>query len=67
MAGRIAGIDVLKVFAVLFVLNSHMGACYGEYAVLATGGAIGDALFFFLLGIYVAARRLAGFSQLVQA
>ena len=50
MAGRIAGIDVLKVFAVFFVLNSHMGACYGEYAVLATGGAIGDALFFFCSG-----------------
>lgn len=36
--GRIASIDIVKVFAVLFVLNSHMGVCYGDLSFLATGG-----------------------------
>lgn len=47
---RIIAIDILKVFAVIVVLNSHMEICYGDYAFLATGGAIGDALFFFCSG-----------------
>lgn len=47
---RLIGIDLLKVFAVFLVMNSHMGFCYGKYSYLATGGAIGDALFFFASG-----------------
>lgn len=47
---RIIAIDILKVFAVLLVLNSHMDICYEKYSYLATGGAIGDALFFFTSG-----------------
>lgn len=47
---RIVSIDILKMIAVLFVLNSHAELCYGDYSVLATGGAIGDALFFFCSG-----------------
>lgn len=47
---RIIAIDILKVFAVLVVLNSHMEVAYGKWDVLATGGAIGDALFFFCSG-----------------
>lgn len=47
---RNIAIDVLKVLAVFVVLNSHMELCYGDYAFLATGGAIGDALFFFCSG-----------------
>lgn len=47
---RIIAIDILKVMAVLVVLNSHMELCYGSYASLATGGAFGDALFFFASG-----------------
>ena len=43
-------IDFLKFLAVIFVLNSHLGICYGKYSFLATGGAIGDALFFFISG-----------------
>lgn len=50
MKERIVSIDVLKVIAVFMVLNSHMEICYGKYAILATGGAIGDALFFFCSG-----------------
>lgn len=47
---RIIGIDILKVFAVFLVLNSHMSICYGDYSFLATGGAFGDSLFFFCSG-----------------
>lgn len=47
---RNIAIDVLKVFAVLLVMNSHMSMCYPRYSILASGGAIGDALFFFASG-----------------
>lgn len=47
---RIIAIDILKVFAVLLVLNSHMELAYGNYSIFATGGAFGDALFFFASG-----------------
>jgi len=43
-------IDFVKLLAVFFVLNSHMGICYANHSFLATGGAIGDALFFFISG-----------------
>ena len=47
---RNIGIDWLKVFAVFLVMNSHMNICYPKYGFLASGGAIGDALFFFASG-----------------
>ena len=43
-------VDFVKFIAVLLVLNSHMGICYGPYSFLASGGGIGDALFFFISG-----------------
>ena len=50
MKERNVGIDILKFLAVLFITNSHMHLLYGKYNMLATGGAIGDALFFFCSG-----------------
>lgn len=47
---RDISIDMLKFFAVLLITNSHMEPLYGKYSVLATGGAIGDVLFFFCSG-----------------
>ena len=47
---RKIGIDIMRFLAVLFILNSHMGPLYGKYASLATGGAIGNVLFFFCSG-----------------
>lgn len=47
---RDVAVDFVKVIATLLVLNSHMGICYGSHSVLATGGGIGDALFFFVSG-----------------
>lgn len=43
-------IDILKFLAALLITNSHMEILYGEYSYLATGGAIGDSLFFFCSG-----------------
>ena len=39
-------IDILKFVAVFLVMDSHMEMCYPKYQFLATGGGIGDALFF---------------------
>ena len=54
-------IDFVKVIATLLVLNSHMGICYGEYSILATGGGLGDALFFFVSGFTLFLGRKANF------
>ena len=47
---RDTAIDFVKFMALFLVLNSHMGDCYPQYQFLATGGAVGDALFFFASG-----------------
>lgn len=61
MGARIVSIDLLKVIAVLIVMNSHMEVCYGKYGVLATGGAIGDALFFFCSGFTILMGNVKSF------
>lgn len=43
-------IDILKFIAVLLITNSHFDEQYVYCKELATGGAIGDALFFFCSG-----------------
>ncbi len=50
MRQRNVSIDILKCLAAILITNSHMGMLYGKYNALATGGAIGDALFFFCSG-----------------
>lgn len=47
---RDIGIDIIKFFAVFLIINSHADICYAKYSMLATGGAIGDALFLFCSG-----------------
>lgn len=47
---RDISIDLIKFFAVLFIINSHADICYPKFSILATGGAIGDALFLFCSG-----------------
>lgn len=47
---RDVALDFMKVFATLLVINSHMKTLYGSYSALSAGGAIGDALFFFISG-----------------
>lgn len=44
-------IDIMKFLAAIFITNSHIESLYPEKVkILATGGAIGDALFFFCSG-----------------
>lgn len=59
---RDISIDFVKFFAVLLVFNSHLQNLYPEKInALATGGAIGDALFFFCSGYTLLLGRNAGF------
>lgn len=57
---RDISIDILKFIAVMFVINSHMDVQYGQYSALATGGAFGDALFFFCSGYTLLLGSAAG-------
>ncbi len=51
MKNRDIGIDIIKFFAAIIITNSHFGHIYPpSLQALATGGAIGDALFFFCSG-----------------
>ena len=55
-------IDILKFLAVLLVVNSHSAALYPESCrALATGGAIGDVLFFFSSGYTLFLGRMDRF------
>lgn len=45
MKQRNISIDILKCFAAIVITNSHMDILYPKFGALATGGAIGDALF----------------------
>lgn len=60
---RVPAIDILKFFAVFLVMNSHMEICYPKFQFLATGGAIGDALFFFASGFTLFLGRDMRFDQ----
>ena len=56
-------LEFLKFLAVLFVANSHMGVLYVKYSALATGGAIGDCLFFFASGFTLFLGRFGRFDN----
>lgn len=47
---RNEAIDILKFVAVVLVAHSHMDMLYPRYSYVCTGGAIGDAIFFFISG-----------------
>lgn len=47
---RNIGVDILKFVAILLIINCHMDILYVKFSFLSTGGAIGDALFFFCSG-----------------
>ena len=48
---RNLGIDLLKTAAMLMIMNFHSGRMYPAFKFLATGGDIGNAVFFFVSGI----------------
>ena len=43
-------LSTLRILAVLLIVNSHLSLFY-NYEYLATGGAIGNAIFFLISGI----------------
>lgn len=47
---RDISIDIVKFLAVFLIINSHADIMYPQFSQLATGGAIGDALFLFCSG-----------------
>lgn len=61
--GRIISLDWLKCLAALLIVNSHLGVCYGNYAAFATGGAIGNAVFFFCSGYALGLGRFDRFDN----
>lgn len=63
MKERNIGIDILKFFAALLITNSHMDILYGKFEILATGGAIGDVLFFFCSGFTLFLGRMGRFDN----
>lgn len=56
-------LELLKFIAVCFVINSHSGLLYGKYSGFATGGAIGDTLFFFASGFTLFLGRFERFDN----
>ncbi len=61
MKQRNIGIDVLKCIAAILITNSHMDILYHPYETLATGGAIGDVLFFFCSGFTLFLKPMNNF------
>ena len=57
---RNISLDVLKFIAAIMITNSHLGSQYGQYSILATGGYLGDALFFFCSGFALFLKPLGG-------
>jgi hypothetical protein len=48
---RVFALDIMKVLAVFMIMNSHMTVCYVDrMKMLASGGGLGDTLFFFCSG-----------------
>lgn len=56
-------IELLKFFALLIILNGHSDRMYPYCSFLATGGAIGDALFFFCSGFTIFLGRIDRFDN----
>lgn len=61
---RDISIDIIKFLAALLITNSHFGSIYPpELSVFATGGAIGDALFFFCSGFTLFLKPMGRFDS----
>ena len=63
MKERNISVDILKFMAVLLITNSHMDIMYAKYGVLATGGTIGDVLFFFCSGFTLFLKPMNGIKE----
>jgi peptidoglycan/LPS O-acetylase OafA/YrhL len=59
MRERNFAVEIVKFIAVFLIINSHADVMYPRFSVLATGGAIGDALFLFVSGftLFLSSQR----------
>ena len=60
---RNSSIELLKFIAVLLIVNCHFKEQYVSFREFATGGAIGDALFFFCSGYTLFLGRFGRFDE----
>jgi peptidoglycan/LPS O-acetylase OafA/YrhL len=60
---RNISIDILRFFAILLITNSHMEIMYVKFPILATGGVIGNSLFFFCSGFTLFSGRMERFDN----
>lgn len=58
MKNRDFAIDLIKFMGVLLIINSHMGEAYPKWGFLASGGAIGNSLFFFASGFLLSYKNI---------
>lgn len=65
-AKRLISIDILKAIAVILILNHRLQISYGEFSILATGGAIGCAFFFFVSGYALGCAKVPSFKAWLQ-
>lgn len=63
MKERLSNIDCLKFIATMAIFNHLAQKFYGQYTMLATGGAIGCALFFFCSGYTLSLGKLTRFDS----
>lgn len=63
MKSKDFSIEIMKCLAAILITNSHMGALYASYPMLATGGGIGNALFFFCSGFTLGLGRFDRFDN----
>ena len=63
MKSKNLSIELLKFIALFLIANSHMDILYGKYSLLATGGSIGDVLFFFCSGYTLFLGRMDRFDN----
>lgn len=57
MKNRDYAIDLIKFIGVLLIINSHLGVAYPKWSFLASGGAIGNSLFFFASGFLLSYKN----------
>jgi hypothetical protein len=63
MTEKNISIDILKAIAAILITNSHMKILYHPYEIFATGGAIGDVLFFFCSGFTLFLKPMGRFDN----
>ena len=63
LEGKNKAVVLLKFLAALLITYSHMKILFPKYEELVTGGAIGDALFFFCSGFTLFLGRKSSFAN----